>query len=656
MLFACTAPASVFYVDVNSTNPVPPYADWSTAAMNIQDAIDASSDGDLILVTNGLYNTGGRVVPFLPTNRVVINKAVTVQSVNGPATTVIQGNPVIGISAVRCVYLTTNAVISGFTLSNGATLSSGGVQNESGGGLYCSPNSIVTNCVLVANLAYANGGGVYGGTLYNCLITGNSAPDGGAVYGYLQPAILNNCILSNNWAISGGGASGGQLNLPNASNTNCILNNCLLVANYATNYGAGAYYCTLNNCTVLDNLIVKTNGDGANVYGGGVEHGTLNNCLLASNSVSVDTPIGGQSSSVAGGGADTSTLSNCIVIGNSATNFPGSASGGGVANGSGAGLSTLINCALTGNSSTYGGGADSSILQNCILTGNFGYIGGGGASGSYLTNCLIVGNVAGAWGGGADGSTLINCTVISNSQIVKTVSLTYPYGGGGVFTSVTKNCIIYYNNSTNGSSNYFYYPTPSTLTNCCTYPLPTNGLSNITNEPAFIDFAGGNFRLQTNSPCINAGKNAYIINSIDLDGRPRVVGGTVDIGAYEFQGAGMGEFIAWLQQYGLPTDGTADYADTDGDHMNNYAEWKAGTNPTNAASVLALQSPATTNTTGITVTWQSVNGVTYYLQSSTNLPAFTSIQSNIVGQAGSTSYTDTTATNGGPYYYRVGVQ
>jgi hypothetical protein len=195
------------------------------------------------------------------------------------------------------------------------------------------------------------------------------------------------------------------------------------------------------------------------------------------------------------------------------------------------------------------------------------------------------------------------------------------------------------------------------LNYCCTTPDP-GGTGNITNAPLFVDLAGGNFRLQTNSPCINAGNNAYVTGSADLDGRPRIVGGTVDIGAYEFQGAGMGEFIAWLQQYGLPTDGSADYADSDGDGRNNWQEWRCGTDPTNALSVLQMLAP-TNDVSGVTVTWQSATGVTYFLERATNLraqPPFSTLATNIAGQVGTTTYTDTNAVGNGPFFYRVGAQ
>lgn len=190
-------------------------------------------------------------------------------------------------------------------------------------------------------------------------------------------------------------------------------------------------------------------------------------------------------------------------------------------------------------------------------------------------------------------------------------------------------------------------------------PLPASGFGNITNPPLFIN-TNNDFHLQSNSPCINSGNNSYVANAIDLDGNPRIVGGTVDIGAYEYKAPSSILSYAWAQQYGLPTDGSADYLDLDATGMKNWQKSIAGLNPTNPASVLAmLPLVNANNSSGVTVNWQSVNTRTYYLQRATNLiaqPAFSALQSNLVGQAGSTSYTDTNAVGGGPFFYRVGVQ
>ncbi|HWH69466.1 MAG TPA: hypothetical protein VNT26_08785, partial [Candidatus Sulfotelmatobacter sp.] len=144
----------------------------------------------------------------------------------------------------------------------------------------------------------------------------------------------------------------------------------------------------------------------------------------------------------------------------------------------------------------------------------------------------------------------------------------------------------------------------------------------------------------------------------DLDRRPRIVSAKVDVGAYEFQGPDFGEFLAWLQQYGLAADGSADGLDADADGLNNWQEWRARTDPTNASSVLMLQTAALAGANP-TVSWQGLAGVTYYLQRATHLaaqPAFSSIQSNLVGQGSIISYTDTNAVGRGPFFYRLGVQ
>ncbi len=130
------------------------------------------------------------------------------------------------------------------------------------------------------------------------------------------------------------------------------------------------------------------------------------------------------------------------------------------------------------------------------------------------------------------------------------------------------------------------------------------------------------------------------------------------IGAYEFQGSGSVISYAWLQNYGLPTDGSGDFAHADADAMNNWQEWICGTCPTNPLSALRLLS-AMPDETNVTVTWQSVEGINYFVECSTNLsgsPCFTCVATNLVGRAGTSSFIDTNVAGPGPLFYRVGVQ
>jgi hypothetical protein len=458
------------------------------------------------------------------------------------------------------------------------------------------------------------GGGVWcasdGSMVSNCVLTGNSAYSGGGAFG----GTLNDCTFRGNSASSGlgGGVYGGTLR------------NCTLIGNSARfGIGGGAYLSRLRDCAITANFAER---------GGGAVGGELDNCVLTGNAATTE-----------GGGVSGGTLNQCALQGNSV--FYGS--------GGGACQSKLNGCTLIDNSAHFsGGGATYCTLNNCILTGNWATnVSGGGAFGGALNNCALSGNSA-MDGGGAAHGMLNNCTLAGNQAVNE---------GGGAFACTINNSIVYYNRAQVQGDNYSNGSFVGVkMDHSCTTPLPPEGMNNTTAAPLFLDQGGGNLRLQSNSPCIDRGSNGFVMTTVDLDGRPRIVSGRVDIGAYEYQDAASGVFIGWLQQHGLSTDGSSDNADPDGDRLNNFQEWRAGTDPTNALSVLRLLTPLPLGS-NLAVIWQSIPGRNYALDRGADLGAalrFLPLATNLPASIGTnaTTYTHTNATKSGASFYRVRVE
>jgi hypothetical protein len=213
----------------------------------------------------------------------------------------------------------------------------------------------------------------------------------------------------------------------------------------------------------------------------------------------------------------------------------------------------------------------SPTVANCVFTGNVVNSGGGmyidgffGDASAEVVNCLFYGNSATLGGAGAGGGicnsggdlVAANCTISGNSS---------SWYGGGISNNngnlIATNCVVW----GNGGSAEIYNEDGTVTVVYSNVEGGYAGDGNISGDPLFVNPAGGNYRVGSPSPCIDAGSNDYVPadtadldndgdtaeqTPFDLDGGLRVVDdngdgtATVDMGAYELLVYGDGSGTA----------------------------------------------------------------------------------------------------------------
>ncbi len=218
----------------------------------IQAAIDASSNGDLILVEADTYTEN---IDFL-------GKAITVRSEDGPETTIIDGGQN-GSVVTFDSGEDNDSVIDGFTITNGNGTSG------YGGGIYTHQAApIIQNNIICDNHVELGGGGI--GFMYrkngvtarilSNIISDNSSFGiifgcGGGIYA-LSPRIdfINNIIFNNEAYGNGGGICCDRCHQAAPAHSFSIINNTLY-NNTATRGGGIYYYESLGNPLIYNSIL-----------------------------------------------------------------------------------------------------------------------------------------------------------------------------------------------------------------------------------------------------------------------------------------------------------------------------------------------------------------------------------------------------------------
>ena len=231
--------------------------------------------------------------------------------------------------------------------------------------------------------------------------------------------------------------------------------------------------------------------------------------------------------------------------------------------------SILTNTIFDNNAANYGGAvynAGSLIANGTALANNIAKNSGGGIYSNYkssfnLTNTVFDSNRATSYGGAiynyntGSSSTIVNSIFDRNTS--KIGGAIYNTSSSAVGTNLTfannqaeSGAAVYSNGNSNNKPTYYNSIFWGNKGTSNTSPIANNSVGTIvrnsivqggydglevTNEdPKFANLGLGDFRLQKDSPAVDAGINEFVVAQTDLIGNARVVDGKVDIGAYEY--------------------------------------------------------------------------------------------------------------------------
>ena len=358
------------------------------------------------------------------------------------------------------------------------------------------------------------------------------------VFYHPEGSDLNATAVLDGFVITGGNANatysagrdhkrgGGMYNqgLSATTVTSPTIANCTFSDNHVSgsySYGGGMYNYKYSS-PMISNCIFS--GNSCEYYGGGLYNSyhsspTVSDCLFNGNYAGRP----GDTGSYGSGGGMYNSAGSPILTGCTFDSNTSKYDGGGMYNNSGSNP-YMIDCIFRDNSSDkqHGGGmfnsSSSPNIVNCIFSGNKAMATArhGGAMHNFassptITNCILYKNEAGCYGDGINNHQFSD-PVITNCILWSYTGDSWP---DVIFNTGSSDPVVTYCDVQGGAGEAWF------------------GTGCIDEDPLFADPENGDFHLQSNSPCIDAGNNSALPeDTFDIDND----GDTTEAIPYDFEG------------------------------------------------------------------------------------------------------------------------